>query len=413
MNTARCAPLSEVAAVLRGVSFDKAEVSAEPMPGHVPILRAGNIDAELLIDRDLVWVPENRVAVEQRLQVGDIAICMSSGSQTVVGKTAPLRTPWTGSVGAFCAVVRPRTAKIVSEYLAFFLQSERFRAWTRQSTGANIKNIRKSELESFEVPLPPIGEQRRIVDLLTRAEGIVRLRREAQAKAAEIIPALFLDMFGDPATNPKGWNLALLGDMLAEPPCLGTMAKPSPTTGGWLDLRVANIQDGQLHLQDKRWLDFPADQVDRFSLRDGDLLLARAIGSLDHLGKAVIVQPSGQWTFDSHLMRLRVNRDRLLPEYLKAFLESASGREEFLKHTRRSAVQFNINGKEIRRICLPLPPIKVQATFVRRCLAVWAFWVQQHDALKKAEAVFQALLARTFNSESASTEQASKEAAVA
>jgi len=60
-------------------------------------------------------------------------------------------------------------------------------------------------LKEIQVPKPPLSEQRRIVDLLSRAEGIVRLRREAEKKSAELIPALFLDMFGDPATNPKGW----------------------------------------------------------------------------------------------------------------------------------------------------------------------------------------------------------------
>jgi type I restriction enzyme S subunit len=55
-----------------------------------------------------------------------------------------------------------------------------------------------------ELPVPPLAEQRRLVDLLSRSEGIVRLRREAEKKAAELIPALFLDLFGDPATNPKG-----------------------------------------------------------------------------------------------------------------------------------------------------------------------------------------------------------------
>ncbi len=58
---------------------------------------------------------------------------------------------------------------------------------------------------AFPTPLPPLPEQLRLVDLLSRAEGIVRLRREAREKTAELIPALFLEMFGDPATNPKGW----------------------------------------------------------------------------------------------------------------------------------------------------------------------------------------------------------------
>lgn len=391
--------LTEIASVIRGVSFDKAETADERRDGYLPILRAGNLDGELLLDHDLVWVPEARVSADQRLQVGDIAICMSSGSLRVVGKTARLRHAWSGSVGAFCAIVRPKSGRVLPEYLTFFLQSEQFRSWTRQSAGANIKNIRKSELEEFPIHVPLLDEQRRIVDLLSRAEGIVRLRREAQKKAQAIIPALFLDMFGDPATNPKGLEVVALGDVLAEPPTLGTMAKPSATAGSWLDLRVANIQGGKLDLSDKKWLDLPADQVDRFSLRSGDILLARAIGSLDHLGKAVVVDPPEPWTFDSHLMRLRLRKSKMVPEFFKAFLESKSGREAFLKHTRRSAVQFNINGKEVRQISIPLPPLPLQTEFVERCRAVAAIFRLQASAADRAEATFQALLFRAFSAE--------------
>jgi type I restriction enzyme S subunit len=60
---------------------------------------------------------------------------------------------------------------------------------------------------SLSLPLPPLPEQRRIVDLLSRAEGIVRLRRDAEKKAAELIPALFFDLFGDPARIQRGGQL--------------------------------------------------------------------------------------------------------------------------------------------------------------------------------------------------------------
>ena len=66
-------------------------------------------------------------------------------------------------------------------------------------------------LKEIGVPKPALPEQRRIVDLLSRAEGIARLRREAEKKAVELIPALFVDMFGDPAMNPKGWPASLFG----------------------------------------------------------------------------------------------------------------------------------------------------------------------------------------------------------
>lgn len=285
---------------------------------------------------------------------------------------------------------------ILPEYLFWFLLSKAPDI-ERMGAGATVKGITLNDIKAIRMPVPTLDEQRRIVDLLARAEGIVRLRREAEKKAAELLPALFLAMFGDPATNPKGWEVGTIADVLAESPTLGTMAKPSSTAGRWLDLRVANIQGGQLLLDDKKWIDLPDEQIARFALRHGDVLLARAIGSLDHLGKAVVVYPDGDWAFDSHLMRLRFDATRLLPEVFKGFLESASGREEFLKHTRQSAVQFNINGKEIRQIALPIPPLDLQHEYLNRIANVLAVKSQQDVAMAKAQETFDALLSKVFD----------------
>lgn len=287
------------------------------------------------------------------------------------------------------------TDDVLPEFLFWFLL---FKAGDikRMGAGATVKGVTLNDIKSITMPVPSLAEQRRIVDILSRAEGVVRLRREAEKKAADLIPALFLDMFGDPATNPKGWPVVRLGDVLAEPPTLGTMAKPSRTEGRWLDLRVANIQGGQLTLVDKKWIDLPNEQVARFALKSGDVLLARAIGSLDHLGKAVVVEPGGEWTFDSHLMRVRLNLSKLLPVVFKGFLESSGGRKEFLKHTRRSAVQFNINGKELREIRLPLLSIDLQHEFSERAAAVRSIQSQQAVATATAQATFDALLAQVF-----------------
>lgn len=292
--------------------------------------------------------------------------------------------------------LRP-SAALDRRYLAYFLRGANTVARISERTaGARMPRADMEFVLGLQLPLPSIDEQRRIIDLLSRAEGIVRLRREAQKKAAEIIPALFLDMFGDPASNPRAWPVVELGNLLAEPPVLGTMTKPSSAEGKWLDLRVANIQEGALTLADKKWVDLADEQVSRFELRKDDLLLARAIGSLDHLGKAIIVEPMGNWTFDSHLMRVRLDQKKLLAITFKAFLESPGGREAFLKHTRRSAVQFNINGKELRRIRIPLPPIAMQNAFADRALSLRSLREQQQVATQRADSIFSALLARVF-----------------
>ncbi len=284
-------------------------------------------------------------------------------------------------------------------YLAYFLRSPQIVSQiTAKTAGSRMPRADMDFVLSLDIPLPPLLEQRRIVDILSRAEGIIHLRRQAQKKAAELISALFLDMFGDPATNPRGWPIVKLEEVLSESPTLGTMAKPSSNDGGWLDLRVANIQGGQLKLENRKWIDLPDQQVNRFSLRDGDVVLARAIGSLDHLGKAVIVYPgANKWTFDSHLMRIRLDTSRLIPEVFKSFLESKGGREKFLKHTRQSVVQFNINGKELRAISVQLPPRSLQQTFLEQTKNIDSIQDQQATATLKAEAIFDALLADTFN----------------
>src|SRR5258707_1120732 len=102
--------LGEVCEFIRGVTFDKGEATTKPEAGKLPILRAGNIGEEIDAQNDLVWVPESLVADEQCLRRNDIAICMSSGSPEVVGKTARVPVNLRASVGSFCGIIRPRQA---------------------------------------------------------------------------------------------------------------------------------------------------------------------------------------------------------------------------------------------------------------------------------------------------------------
>jgi type I restriction enzyme S subunit len=195
--------LSDVATLVRGVSFDKEEASDVASDDMVPILRAGNIAERLILDQNLVWVPKGRVSDIQYLRSHDIAICMSSGSPTIVGKTATCADDWLGSVGAFCAIVRPNPMHILPEFLAFFLQSQVFREWTRQSSGANIKNIRKSELEAFAISVPAREEQQRIVDILSRARGLCGCGARPSRKPPRLSPPSSSTCSATPPPTPR------------------------------------------------------------------------------------------------------------------------------------------------------------------------------------------------------------------
>ena len=125
----RTVELGEVAEVIRGITFSKSDVSNDPVPGYLPILRAGNISDVLNFIDDLVFVPQSYVEGPQLLRRGDIVMCTSSGSASVVGKSAIVDRDWNGSFGAFCATIRPNPNKVNSSYLANFLKDKRFRNW--------------------------------------------------------------------------------------------------------------------------------------------------------------------------------------------------------------------------------------------------------------------------------------------
>jgi len=121
-------PVAEIAKQVRGVSYVKSQVSSTPTQGLIPILRAGNIqDGSLLLNHDLVFVPESCVSSPQLLRPGDIVIAASSGSLDVVGKAAQVEQQWQGSFGAFSKVVRPTSDRIDPRHLHHFFQSSGYR----------------------------------------------------------------------------------------------------------------------------------------------------------------------------------------------------------------------------------------------------------------------------------------------
>lgn len=187
--------LGELCEFVRGVTFTKADERATAVSGYVPVLRANNIESKLVVDRDLIWVPEHVVAPEQRLREGDIVIAMSSGSPAVVGKTAPLRDRFEGTVGAFCGIVRA-TDQPMAAFLAHWFRTSEFRDWRdAQARGASIQNLRFSTLAEARVTMPRHGDIAGPVALLDqRLEPLHRARSAAVAQlgAAGKLPAALL-----------------------------------------------------------------------------------------------------------------------------------------------------------------------------------------------------------------------------
>lgn len=283
---------------------------------------------------------------------------------------------------------------IEPEYVFYGIQ-RKLQEIENNTSFVTVKHLSAKQVQNIEMPLPPLPEQRRIVDLLSRAEGIVRLRREAEKKAAELIPALFLDMFGDPARNPKGWPVATVGDVLdaAE---YGSSSKASSDGAGLPMIRMGNVTyAGNLDLADLKYVDLPAAEAERYALREGDILFNRT-NSKELVGKTGLWDGTCEAIVASYFIRLRVQKQILSPHYLWAFMNTTHMKRVIFDTARGAIGQSNINSKELKAFPLPVPPLALQKQFALHCADVSGMAIQQSTATTKAKATFDALLAQAF-----------------
>jgi len=298
------------------------------------------------------------------------------------------------------AVVIPNRERLLPEYL--YLWSLAYDPRNQAQT-TSLPSLPLSFIKAAEIPVPPLLEQRRIVDILSRADGIVRLRREAQKKAAEIIPALFLDMFGDPATNPKRWDKAALGEVVKEFR-YGTSQKSGQH--GLPTLRIPNVVSDQLAPSDMKLVDVPLAESERLRLQNGDLLFVRTNGNPDYVGRSAVFDENimrsagfdgSNCIYASYLIRARLLDKMVNPHFLQAFLSSAVGRSRLKERCKTSAGQYNINTENLASVPIFLPPIYIQDSFEQQLRYLFRMKNKLSIATEKAEAIFSSLLTGFFS----------------
>lgn len=300
-------------------------------------------------------------------------------------------------IGRGLAAIRADDCRLDGAYLRFFLRHVEPKL-ASMGQGSTFAAIGRAEIASLQIPLPPLDEQRRIVDLLARAEGIVRLRREAQKKAQAIIPALFLDMFGDPATNPKGWRVSPLSDV-AE--VISGIAKGRMLAGGEgiqvPYMRVANVKDGYLDFTEVKTIEIKRTELEKLLIHPGDLLMTEG-GDPDKLGRAALW--SGEiesCVHQNHVFKVRSDRRCLLPSYLRALAGSAYGKAYFLSVAKKTTGIASINKTQLSAFPVVLPPIDLQELFAAQVASIESIAQHQNRATAQAESTFNALLGWVFS----------------
>ena len=289
--------------------------------------------------------------------------------------------------------VSPKQNKLDADFLYFLFQTKNLSEF---ASASNPPSIRKSDVEAWSFDLPPLPEQRRLIDILSRAEGIVRLRREAERKAAELIPALFIDLFGDPATNPKGWPSRPVADFVDRFEGGKNLQAGSGNRSGYRILKVSAVTSGIYRETESKPAPDDYHPPESHIVRSGDMLFSRA-NTQELVGATVVVEKTdGTSLLPDKLWRF-VWSEPVDQAYMHALFQSRHVRTELGKlSSGTSASMRNISQGKLFAFSLPVAPIDLQRSFGEQVAAIRAIQSQQAAATAKAQASFDALLAEAF-----------------
>jgi len=287
---------------------------------------------------------------------------------------------------------------VESSYLEWLTRCDWFADICSRSSLGTTNRIRLSDdiFLAQPIPLPPLDEQRRIVDLLSRAAGIRRLREQALAKARAVVPALFLDMFGDPATNPKGWPVEELGTIIDGFEGGKNLQAGDEGSSPYRILKISAVTSGRFRPSECK--PAPAGHVppiDHF-VKVGDLLITRAntadlVGAVAFVDKTPpnILLPDKIWRF------VWLPTSPVLAAFVLSAFQTSAIRTELAKMaTGTSDSMRNISQAKLLRLNLALPPLDLQHRFALHLADLRSVVARQERALAAARELERALMAR-------------------
>jgi type I restriction enzyme, S subunit len=322
-------------------------------------------------------LPENSVLFSSRAPIGLVAI-----------NTKPMATNQ-----GFKSMV-PKNGIIDASYLYWWLVTHRVFLESK-GRGATFKEVSKAIVEKIQIPLPPLEEQKRIAGILDAADILRAKRREALARLDDLLQATFLDLFGDPVTNPKGWEVTKIGNHVK---VLGGYAFKSADfrEEGFPIIRISNLKGDSIDLTDCARV--PAELLgkgSRFKLHPDDTLIAMSGATTGKLGCV-----PNNLDFDLYLNQ-RVGAFRVPEECLvhQQYLRSLLGSPFYQQHVWNlagGAAQPNISGKQLESAIIPLPPLDLQQRFAEIVSSVEEQKAKMRKHLEQLDDLFASLQQRAF-----------------
>jgi len=335
----------------------------------------------------------------QLVKNGDILVSTVRPNLNGVARVQHEHDGATASTG-FC-VLRPIPAKLNPEFLFHWVKTPAFvNSIMNVATGANYPAVSDRKVKASLIPCPSLPEQKRIAAILDAADALRAKRRETLAQLDTLLQSTFLEMFGDPATNPKEWSRAHLRELGETQGGLQVSAKRKDLPIERPYLRVANALRGELVLDEIKTIRCTAQEEARTLLEKDDLLIVEGHGNRNEIGRCARWDGSiYPCLHQNHLIRFRCNDSRVLATFIEYFLNSEGGRRSLIGSSRTTSGLNTISVSKVGATLIYLPPIGLQQKFA----SIVQSAEQQKSRLRahrdELDTLFASLQARAFAGE--------------
>ena len=279
---------------------------------------------------------------------------------------------------------------VLPEYLCYVVRHMHLEKYF---TGATIPHIYFRDYKNEKFNLDSLDKQAEIIEILGKAESIILKRRKELAELDNLIKARFVEMFGIYPANQMGWETGKIRDTVAD--VRYGSSRPAVDGGKYPYLRMNNITyGGELDLSDVKRIDVPENELNKCTVRRGDVLFNRT-NSKELVGKTCVYDRDEMMVLAGFVIRVRVN-DRVLPEFLSAFLNTDFSKKTLSEMCKAAIGQANINAQEMQNIGLYLPPLELQRQFVQFKKQIDKSKVVVQKALDEAQTLFDSLMQQYF-----------------
>ena len=366
----------------------------------IKFLRAQNVvDGKILIDDDILFIDNethNSKLKRSHILKGDVLLTIAG----TIGRTAIVEIDEELNCNQAVAIIRLGNSEIHPNFLChFFATSNAQSQFTMGKVTATIPNLSLSQIKKLKIPLPPLEQQKKIAAILDAADEYRQKTKALIAKYDELTQSLFLEMFGDPVTNPKGWEIKTIGD------CFNVKGGKRLPKGSEYEttvtkhayIRVKDFMANGLDTSDIKYISEEIhDKISRYIISSNDVYISIAgtIGLSGYVPESL----SGA--------NLTENAAKLIPkeaiefrkEYLSFYLNSDYAQQNIKSKTMAVGVP-KLALFRIQELPYINAPINVQDIFVRRVQTIESQKAQAQASLAQAEDLFNSLLQRAFKGE--------------